>query len=670
MCGLKNIQKTLLAVLISASLSVSLSACNGSSDSAGSTAQVSGSDNGTDDSDTSVPGDSSGDSDTSVPGDSSDDEELSSYGSAAEKADLFSSYTGSIGENVQDPLFPVYSESVYINLSDLSFSTDDVTYASIDANAVTTVTDGITISSSAGGYISLDATGKSGTVRYVLTGTLDRGTVDITAGKNASLVIELNGVDIRSGNNPAITVSPKTSTAFVDLKGTNYLTDGRVFGIGYSESNGTDYYDTSVDSSVDVSDAELTRKWAKGADDNGVLSTKGMFRISGDGILNISTAYKHGIYAKNRIYMYGGEIGIRNSGRNGLQSKNGIDIIGGTLNIEGVGTHTNKQSRGIIVSGDESSDGAGLGGISIAGGVINIETVGKAVSAKWDIDEDAETSDTSDDPNPVVSVSGGTVNITTTGEIIDDDMNPHFVSYYDEDGILTTEYESCSPEGIEGKLGVEISGGTLNVVTTDDALNASRDGDAYINISGGNLYLRATEADAIDSNGDINISGGVIVAVASLGSEDGFDCDGRLAFTGGLAVGVSGSNHDYAGTGASVTTQNTFVLGSSYMGSQNTVMAVKDSSGNTVFAYRLPSSSFSLATMTTPAFAGTDTYSIYTGVNVSGGSEFNGLYIEMPQVSGGTLKGSVTVTDASHVYTLTQGNGGNSGPGGFPGGGR
>ncbi|MBP3749729.1 MAG: hypothetical protein J6I35_09360 [Ruminobacter sp.] len=201
-----------------------------------------------------------------------------------------------------------------------------------------------------------------------------------------------------------------------------------------------------------------------------------------------------------------------------------------------------------------------------------------------------------------------------------------------------------------------ISGGNINVNSADDALNTSIKYDSYINISGGNIYLRTTEGDAVDSNGSINVSGGVIVGISILGTEHGFDCDGKLTFTGGLAIGISGSEKEFASTGADTTTQNTFVIGNGYIGEQNTVMTVMNSSGEPVFAARLPETPYSLAVITAPALAGSDTYSVYTGVNVSGGTEFNGLYTEMPQVSGGSLKGSVIVTDDAHVYNLTQSN--------------
>ena len=607
-------------------------------------------------------GDSGDSGDSGDTGDSGD----SGAPAAVAKHDMFSSYSGTVGVNADDTDMPVFGNTIAINLSNMTFSPDGASYESFSggasfSGATLKVTDGI---------ISLDISGMdtSSAVKVSLTGTC-KGSLVITGAKKSQIGLELNGTDITSGNYPAITVEPKTATTFVMLKGNNFLTDGRSFGTGYSSANGTDYYDDSVDSSVDVSEASKTQKWAPGSDASGTLSTKGIFRLSGDGALNISTAYKHGIYAKDRIYVYGGKIGVYNEGRNGLQSKNGFDMHGGTVYVNGVGTHDNKQSRGIIVSGDESEDGAGLGGMNFTGGAITIDTVGKAISAKWDIEDDAETSDTSDDPSPVITISGGTFNITTSGQVIE---NGQTFTYYDEDGIAVTEERKSSPEGIEGKLGVTITGGEFNISTTDDALNASRDGNAYINISGGRLYLNSSGADAIDSNGDISISGGTIVAVSTLGSEDGFDCDGRLTVTGGTLIGLSGSNHEYASSGSETTTQNTFVIGSGYLGSQNTVMAIKDASGNPVFVYKLPGTSYSLATLSSPYLDGDATYTVHSGVTVSGGTDFHGLYTELPAVSGGSQTGTVTTDGTTHVYTGLSQSGGGFGPGGGgfgPGGG-
>ena len=603
-----------------------------------------------------------------------DETEEPSDGTAVTKHDLFSSYTGEYGENLADPEAPQFNAVIYVNITEASVSLDGVNYQRLnDGDSFFGATVNGSLDDNGHSYVTVDLSGleipglDEVIPQIVFSGKAENATIEFAGKKNAAIGLTLNGVDISSGTYPAIVVSPKTATAYITLKGDNYLTDGRVFGTGYSSANGVEFYDDNA-ASPDTSDEDLvkTAKWALGSSDNGTLTTKGILRFSGDGRLTVSTGYKHGIYAKNRIYVYGGAIGVYNEGRNGLQSKNGFDMHGGTVYVEGAGTHTNKQSRGIIVSGDESADGAGLGGMTFTGGQVTINTVGKAISAKWDIEEDAETADTADDPLPLITITGGNFAITTTGQVIDSDTS-NYITYYDEDGVETYEKKSCSPEGIEGKYGVDISGGSFVINTTDDALNASRDGDGFISISGGQVFLNSSGADAIDSNGDINISGGTVLSVSTLGSEDGFDCDGKLTITGGILAGISGSSHEYASSGSATTTQNTFVIGSAYLGSRNTSIAVTNSAGTPVFALTLPDSSFSLATISAPGLNETDTYSIHSGVTLTSGENFRGLYTEMPAFSGGSVTGTITTDSNTHVYTALSGGG--MGPGGmFPGG--
>ena len=610
------------------------------------------------------PGDQPGDNPEDQPGDnpednSEDEKEDPSDATPVSKHDLFRTYTGEYGKNTADPEAPAFNVEVYVNLTDASISLDGgKTYHELhDGDSLYGVSLKNTVDASNHNYVTVDLSGvafpgvREVTPRIVLSGKLENGTIEFAGKDNAQIGLVLNGVDISSGNYPAIVVSPKTVTAHVILEGDNYLTDGRVFGTGYSSENGVDFYDDAA-VSPDVNDEDLVRtaRWGLGSSDNGTLTTKGTLRFSGDGRLTVSTAYKHGIYAKNRIYVYGGAIGVYNEGQNGLVSKNGFDMYGGTVYVEGAGKHTNKQSRGIIVSGDESEAGAGLGGMTFAGGAVTINTVGKAISAKWDIEEDAETTDPEDDPLPRINITGGTFSITTTGAVIDSDTS-NYITYYDADGVETYEKKSSSPEGIEGKLGVAISGGRFVINTTDDALNASRDGDGFISISGGELFLNSSGGDAIDSNGDISISGGTVLAVSSLGSEDGLDCDGKLTVSGGILAGLSGSSHEYASSGAEGTTQNVFVVGSSYLGSRESSVAVTNSAGTPVFALTLPDSSFSLATISAPGLAETDTYSIHSGVTLTGGESFFGLYTEMPAFTGGSVTGSIETNDSTHVYT-------------------
>lgn len=546
--------------------------------------------------------------------------------------------------------------SLYVNLSDLSYSKDGSSYEALAYGEDVKVSDGISIkvsqSQSAGSYVKVSSS--DSTVKVVLSGTLKDGNVEIEPKKNSTLLLELDGASISSLNYAPINVS-KASQTYLVLTGKNVLNDGRQYGRGYSESQGVDYYSSDYSGEIEEG-AEVTKTWEEGSDTKGSLYAKGSLIISGNGSLDVNEGYKHGIYAKDYIHVISGTVTVNSSGRNCVRSQNGFVMEGGTLNLNGTGKHTNDQSRGIIVEGDEENPGEGF--IYISGGDVTINTVGKAISAKWDIEEDAETESTDDDPKPVVVITGGNFDITTSGQVIDDEWSGN-VTYYDSDGIEVTEKESSSPEGIEGKLGVVIEGGNFVIRTTDDSINASRDGGAFVNISGGKLYASSSRGDCIDSNGDINISGGTLVALSTLGSEDGFDCDGDLTFTGGVAAGISGASKSYASSSNKNNSQNVFVLGSSVAGKAGTTMAVEDSSGKAVFAFTIPSGiSYGLVTISSPNLETGKTYSVKSGVTVSGGENYYGLYTSMPSVSGGSGDTSISTEEGSFVYSSGAAEGG------------
>ena len=543
--------------------------------------------------------------------------------------------------------------SLYLNLSDLSYSKDGSSYEALAYGEDVKVSDGISIkvsqSQSAGSYVKVSSS--DSTVRVVLSGTLKDGNVEIEPKKNSTLLLEHDGASISSLNYAPINVS-KASQTYLVLTGKNVLNDGRQYGRGYSEVQGVDYYSSDYSGEIEEG-AEVTKIWEEGSDTKGSLYTKGSLIISGNGSLDVNEGYKHGIYAKDYIHVISGTVNVTTTGRNCIRSQNGFVMEGGTVNLTGTGSHTNDQSRGIVVEGDEENPGEGF--IYITDGNVNINTTGKAISAKWDIEEDAETESTDDDPKPVVVITGGNFDITTSGQVIDDEWSGN-VTYYDSDGIEVTEKESSSPEGIEGKLGIIIEGGNFVIRTTDDSINASRDGGAFVNISGGKVYASSSKGDCIDSNGDINISGGTLVALSTLGSEDGFDCDGDLTFTGGVAAGISGASKSYASSSNKNNSQNVFVLGSSVAGKAGTTMAVEDSSGKAVFAFTIPSGiSYGLVTISSPNLETGKTYSVKSGVTVSGGENYYGLYTSMPSVSGDT---SISTEEGSFVYSSGAAEGG------------
>jgi hypothetical protein len=115
------------------------------------------------------------------------------------------------------------------------------------------------------------------------------------------------------------------------------------------------------------------------------------------------------------------------------------------------------------------------------------------------------------------------------------------------DGVLTIKNGNITvtnaEEGIEAAQ-INIEGGNIHVTTREDGVNVS---DGYINangfyMSGGSLYINS-QADGLDSNANINVTGGSIVIEGPTANDNGaIDYDTTFAVSGGtiIAVGSAG----------------------------------------------------------------------------------------------------------------------------------
>ena len=123
-------------------------------------------------------------------------------------------------------------------------------------------------------------------------------------------------------------------------------------------------------------------------------------------------------------------------------------------------------------------------------------------------------------------------------------------------GNLTVSTSTAGAEGIEGKEGIIFNGGQVNVLATDDAINAN----GTIEFNGAHVTVQSTGNDAVDANpkdgfftpfGDnsnqasepvIIIRGGTVYAWSRVGSpEEGLDCDfAPLAIEGGHVFTIGG----------------------------------------------------------------------------------------------------------------------------------
>ena len=201
-------------------------------------------------------------------------------------------------------------------------------------------------------------------------------------------------------------------------------------------------------------------------------------------------------------------------------------------------------------------------------------------------------------------------------------------------------------EGIESKGDIVINDGSLNISASDDGLNAA----TGITINGGKIYAVSSQADALDSNGNINIIGGVTILQGSRQPEGGIDCDQNdLTITGGTLLAMGGSNSTPT---EATCTQNTVMLG---VTSQNGIINIQGDDGSAA-TFKVGQNAQSIV-FSSPNLKSNQTYKVYTGCSVAGGSDFNGLY-NGETYFGGSETASFTT---SKIVTI---QGGSFGPGG------
>lgn len=410
-----------------------------------------------------------------------------------------------------------------------------------------------------------------------------------------------------------------------------------------------------------------------GEDEKGCLFSEGELLFSGSGTLNVTGNYKHGIASDDYIlFRPGNVINVTASKGHGLKANDAVTIAGGVLNISVSGT----AKKGISCDSIVVVKGGRTTILTSGGGEWDDEDQDATACSGIKADNNFEMSDgelyikstgaggkgISSDTD--INISGGTVKVITTGK-------QYVYGNYDSkakgikaDGNLnisggevwvrTTGGEGS--EGIESKAVMTISGGNTLIHSYDDALNAK----SALNITGGNIYAYATNNDAIDSNGPLNISGGNIIASGSTSPEDGFDCDqSNFTITGGVLIGMGGGTS----TPSNASTQASLIYGQANI-SANTYIAITNASGNNLLSVKVPRSySGGTLLISAPGMTRGGSIILKSGVSIKGGTDFCGLN-STGTVSDGT---DVATISLSSIVTTQNYNGGMGG-GGFPGG--
>lgn len=168
--------------------------------------------------------------------------------------------------------------------------------------------------------------------------------------------------------------------------------------------------------------------------------------------------------------------------------------------------------------------------------------------------------------------------------------NEDETSYIDiESGHITID--SCY-EGMEATA-ITVAGGDIRITPTDDGFNANgRGSNSVITITGGNITVlnpTGRDADGLDSNGSIFISGGkVFISVIGNGSncaiDYGSENGGICEISGGTVVACGSSQ---MAEGFDEGSAQGFLL-HSVNGAENTRITLTDSSGNLLLSEEIP----------------------------------------------------------------------------------
>ena len=383
---------------------------------------------------------------------------------------------------------------------------------------------------------------------YVFSGDCDNGSITVKKGVTGVTIV-LNGLTLTNDDSAAITLNKTAEASLIAAAGTTNT----------------------------VADTEGSN------DENAAVKVKSgaALAIGGTGTLTVDGNAKNGIKGAADAVITVAEVKLNiNAANDGLSCDDELNITGGTLNITAGGDAVKASPD---TDDTENPDTTSLGNVTISGGTLTLNATGEGVQADGDLtisggtfhvktnggnttaltDDSASckgfkagktltvtggtlTVDSADDAlhaNTDVTISGGTLTLATGDDGV----------HADNDLVIGTKGASststprinitASYEGLEGTT-VTVYSGDIDVAASDDGVNAASStlgerSDKYaISIAGGDLYIDAG-SDGLDSNNDINITGGKVeVYGADAMMDAAIDYDGTFTLSGGTLFGA------------------------------------------------------------------------------------------------------------------------------------
>lgn len=455
-------------------------------------------------------------------------------------------------------------------------------------------------------------------VNYVVTGTTANGSLIING--NTNFCLTLNNADITSTSTTAIDLESK-GNAYLVVNGTNKVKDGTT------------------------------------EDHKGTIFSKGKLLISGDGSLEVYGTYKNGIHGKSNIVIDKGvNLYVNSTANNGIKAGDDMFINGGIINVEvsaaggkainGDADVTINGGRTTVIAtgngtwevdetltyGGDTKAAAGIGcdavfymnggelyakatgsggkGVKadleayITGGKIRIITEGGLYYSNGTTESHNYTGNTDNLPSAYTSSPKG-MKIGYKDDTVSPTVTYGVLKITGGDIMIRTSGNNA--EGVESKGTLDITGGTVLIYAHDDAINSTGD----MTISGGTTVAVGTNNDAIDANGNMYLKGGTIIACGANGAEAGIDINEqkKLYISGGYIFAIGGRVDGNLGS----TSQGIITASGSL--SANSSISVTGSS-KTLYTFTMPPISYSgnnTIIISTPDLTSGSSYTLTTG---------------------------------------------------------
>ncbi len=357
--------------------------------------------------------------------------------------------------------------------SDAMFTQNDLN-ADWDTSGATKITlsdEGSTVAGNGayvnGGDVHIVYAGK-----YLLSGDLSDGSVIIEADGDDKIWLMFDGVTLHCEDNAALRVE-QAEKVFITLKD----------GTENTLSSGSSFSEEAISAGID-----------------GTIYSRDDLTVNGEGSLNITADYRHGIVCNDDLKITGGEITVT-AAQDAIHANDSVRIKDADLTL-------NAGDDGITASNDDETSF-----IYVESGNIDIPSCYEGLEAVQ------------------ITVAGGTIDIKPT-----------------DDGI--------NANGYQGNSVINITGGEITVMNENGRDADGIDSNKDIYISGGKLFVSVGDSGgscAIDYGseygGKCEISGGIVIACGSSGMAEGFDSSSSQGFImqtvsaqAGTAVTVKGAD--------------------------------------------------------------------------------------------------------------------------------